>query len=342
MIKHVIIIAEAGVNHNGDIELAKELVKQAALAGADYVKFQTFKADKLVSKSAQKAEYQLQNSANGESTSQFEMLKALELSVEDHYILIDECKKYNIKFLSTAFDLEGLEFLNTLGIDFFKSPSGELTNLPYLIKMAKMGKPIVISTGMANLDEINAAIGVFEKYGISKSLITVLHCNTEYPTPMNHVNLKAMNQIRDIFNVSIGYSDHTLGIEVPIAAVALGASIIEKHFTLNRSLPGPDHKASLEPSELRLMVQSIRNIELAISGSGIKEKSPSEEKNITIARKSLHIKYDLPRGHIISENDLISLRPGNGISPMDIERVIGKELLIGKIANEILNLEDIK
>lgn len=318
-----IIIAEAGVNHNGDIGTAKRLIDVASDAGADYVKFQTFKAERLVSPSAQKAKYQIKNDKNSDD-SQLNMLKKLELSDADHKELISYCKSKNISFFSTAFDDEGISYLSSLNFDMFKIPSGELTNYPYLRAIAKTGLPVILSTGMASLDEIEKSINVLVSYGTKKSEITVLHCNTEYPTPMIDVNLKAMLTIKEELGVKIGYSDHTLGIEVPIAAVALGAEVIEKHFTLDRGLKGPDHKASLEPNELKEMVKSIRNIEKAISGNGIKEASLSEKKNIDIARKSIHLSKDLTSGSIINEQDIISLRPGDGICTMNWESIIGK------------------
>ena len=320
-----IIIAEAGVNHNGDIETAKKLIDVASDAGVDYVKFQTFKADRLVSPLAQKAKYQIKNDKNSDD-SQLNMLKKLELSDADHKELISYCKSKNISFFSTAFDEEGISYLSSLNFDMFKIPSGELTNYPYLKAIAKTGLPVILSTGMANLDEIEKSINVLVSYGTKKSEITVLHCNTEYPTPMIDVNLKAMLTIKEKLGVSIGYSDHTLGLEVPIAAVALGAKIIEKHFTIDRSLKGPDHKASLEPNELKEMVIAIRNIEMAISGNGLKEASLSEKKNIYIARKSIHLSKDLTTGSIISEQDIISLRPGDGICTMNWEEIIGKQV----------------
>jgi len=337
----VIIIAEAGVNHNGDFENAKKLILAAANAGADYVKFQTFKADKLVSKHAKKAEYQKANLKEDGDT-QYDMLKKLEMSEAWHYELINYANECGIKFLSTGFDEDSIDFLDSLNIDLFKVPSGEITNKPYLEHIAKKGKPIVISTGMSNLEEIKDAIEVILNHKIPKDLITILHCNTEYPTPMQDVNLLAMNTIQNELGVQVGYSDHTLGIEVPIAAVALGAVLIEKHFTLDRNLPGPDHLASLNPDELKSMVQAIRNIELAISGNGIKTPSESEINNIAIARKSIHIKNDLPSGHVITESDLIALRPGDGISPMVWETIIGKKLIVNKIKFDILKFSDIQ
>jgi N,N'-diacetyllegionaminate synthase len=327
--KKTIIIAEAGVNHNGDIDSAKRLIDAAVDAKVDYVKFQSFKAYKLVSKEAKKAEYQSKNINDGDD-SQYNMLKKLELSHEDHLELITYCKHKNIQFLSTAFDVEGIKYLNDLGLTFFKIPSGEITNYPYLKAIAECKKPVILSTGMCFEYEISEAIGVLLKHGLSIDQISILHCNTEYPTPMKDVNLKAMLTIKEKFGVSIGYSDHTLGIEVPIAAVALGATIIEKHFTLDRNLPGPDHLASLEPNELTAMVTAIRNIELATSGNGVKEPSESEKKNIAIARKSIHVNKNLKAGHTISEEDITTMRPGDGISAMEWENVIGKELVVNK------------
>ena len=336
----VIIIAEAGVNHNGDIQLAKKLIDVAVDAGVDYVKFQTFKADSLVSKSAKKAIYQSVNINDG-NDSQYAMLKNLELSHENHLELITYCSEKNIQFFSTAFDVEGVNYLNDLGLSFFKIPSGEITNYPYLKAVALCGKPAIMSTGMCSEMEIKAALDVLMKFGLKKEFISILHCNTEYPTPMKDVNLKAMLAIQKTFGVQVGYSDHTLGIEIPIAAVALGATIIEKHFTLDRTLPGPDHLASLEPTELKAMVTAIRNIELALSGDGIKMPSESETKNITIARKSIHINKNLQKGHTITENDIISLRPGDGISSMEWENIIGKKLNTNKKEFDKLLISDL-
>lgn len=340
-VKHVMVIAEAGVNHNGDINKALDLIDVAAEAGADFVKFQTFKAEKIVNPTARKADYQ-KNNMKGDEDTQFGMLKKLEMGENWYPVLIKRCKEKGINFLSTGFDTESIDFLNALEIPFYKIPSGEITNKPYLQHIARKGKDIILSTGMANLNEVKAAINVIIHEGIEKANITVLHCNTEYPTPMEDVNLLAMNQIAKELEVKVGYSDHTLGIEVPIAAVALGACVIEKHFTLDRNLPGPDHAASLEPDELKAMVQAIRNIEKAISGSGVKEPSPSEKKNISIARKSLHLNRDLRKAEVIHEDDLISLRPGDGISPMDIEKVLGKELLLDLSEGTKLLMEHFK
>jgi len=335
----VIIIAEAGVNHNGDYENAKKLIQAASNAGADYVKFQTFKADKLVSKDAKKADYQIANSKQGGDT-QYEMLKKLEISEAWHYDLIKYANECGIKFLSTGFDEQSIDFLDSLNIDLFKVPSGEITNKPYLEHIAKKRKPIIISTGMSTIEEIGEAINILNENKISKEDITILHCNTEYPTPMKDVNLLAMNSIRKQFCIKVGYSDHTMGIEVPIAAVALGARVIEKHFTLDKQMEGPDHKASLDPDELKEMVKAIRNIELALSGDGIKKPSESESKNITVARKSIYLNKDLFRGHLITEEDLIALRPGDGISPMEWNNVINRKLITDKNKFEKLLLSD--
>jgi N,N'-diacetyllegionaminate synthase len=320
---HTLIIAEAGVNHNGDFELAKKLVLAAAETGADFVKFQTFKADKIVSKSAKKAAYQERNINDGDD-SQYAMLKKLEMPEEWHSKLIQYANEQGIKFLSTGFDNESIDFLDKLGSPLFKIPSGEITNKPYLKHIAGKGKPVIISTGMANLEEIKAALDVLIENGLPIEEITVLHCNTEYPTPMEDVNLKAMLSIQYELGVKIGYSDHTQGIEVSIAAVALGATVIEKHFTLDRNLPGPDHKASLEPNELKAMVQAIRNIEKAVSGSGIKEPSSSEQKNIAVARKSIVAAIPIKKGELLTEENITVKRPGNGISPMLWDKIIGQ------------------
>lgn len=319
-----LIIAEAGVNHNGDLLLAKHLIDVAAEAGADYVKFQTFSADRIVSQSASKAEYQQQ--VTDASETQYEMLKRLELSNEMHLELIKHCEEKSIKFLSTGFDIESVDLLVGLGIDLIKIPSGEITNLPYLRYIGLLGLPVILSTGMSTMDEIGNALTVLESSGLSRTQITVLHCTTEYPTPMVEVNLRALNSINKTFGVVVGYSDHTVGIEVSIAAVALGASVIEKHFTLDRSLPGPDHKASLEPNELIAMVKAIRNIEVSF-GSGIKEPTLSEIKNLRIARKSIMAKQQIVKGEILSTTNLTVKRPADGISPMHWD------LLVGQIAS---------
>ncbi|MEO8475080.1 MAG: N-acetylneuraminate synthase [Chryseolinea sp.] len=335
----VIIIAEAGVNHNGDIGLAKKLIDTAAEAGADYVKFQTFKAEKLVSPSARKAEYQQVNDSD-KDTSQFSMLKRLELDAGMHRELMEYAAQKRIGFLSTGFDPESLDLLYELGIELYKIPSGEITNLPLLEKIASFGKPVIISTGMATLQDIDDAIGALISGGINKTNITVLHCNTQYPTPMEDVNLRAMQTIANSFQVKVGYSDHTLGIEVPIASVALGACVVEKHFTLDRTLPGPDHAASLEPNELAQMVSAIRNIELAL-GTAFKEPSPSELPNMAVARKSVHLVFERKQGDLLIEDDLIMLRPGDGISPMNFRSTIGRRLLRDLPAGHKLNWSDL-
>lgn len=320
--KKTLIIAEAGVNHNGSLETARQLIDVAAEAGADYVKFQTFKANKLVTKTAARAEYQ--NTNTKDSASQYEMLQKLELSEADHLELVAYCQEKKINFLSTGFDLDSLEFLSRLGITVAKIPSGEITNLPYLEKAAALFPEIILSTGMATIEEIKDAFQTLVNAGANRSTVTILHCNTEYPTPMEDVNLKAMLHIENELGTAIGYSDHTLGIEVPIAAVALGATVIEKHFTLSRSLPGPDHRASLEPAELTAMVLAIRNIEKAIGGSGIKEPSKSEMKNKPVARKSIVAYRPIKKGEFFSEQNLTIKRPGHGISPMKWHNIIGQ------------------
>ena len=321
--KHVMIIAEAGVNHNGSMENAFRLVDAAADAGVDYIKFQTFKAEELVSSSAKKADYQIQNTRNSEET-QLQMLQKLELSQEQHAELIAYCQQNNIQFFSTAFDLDSLEYLHEVGLKMVKIPSGEITNLPYLRKAASLFRQVILSTGMTTISEIKDAVTVFTDAGIPKENITILHCNTEYPTPMDDVNLKAMLHIQEVFGTEVGYSDHTLGIEVPIAAVALGASIVEKHFTLDKKMNGPDHSASLEPDELKAMVSAIRNLEKALSGSGMKEVSPSEQKNLAIARKSIVATKEIHKGELFTEKNIGVKRPGTGISPMKWDEVIGK------------------
>lgn len=320
--KRTLIIAEAGVNHNGDITKAKALIDKGAEAGVDYVKFQTFKAGNLVTKQAKRAAYQDRNTQDNDT--QYEMLKKLELSQAVHQELIDYCAQKGVQFLSTGFDFESLEFLAGLGITIAKIPSGEITNLPYLRKVATLFPEVILSTGMANISEIKDAVKVLTDNGVSKDKITVLHCNTEYPTPMEDVNLKAMLHIHRELGVPVGYSDHTLGIEVPIAAVALGAMVIEKHFTLDKTLPGPDHKASLEPDELKAMVMAIRNIEKAVAGSGLKEVSASEVKNKPIVRKSIVAAKRIVKGEFFTVENLTVKRPGMGISPMQWDEVIGK------------------
>lgn len=316
----VFIIAEAGVNHNGSMEIAKKLIDVAHEAGADAVKFQTFKADKLVSKSAQKAAYQKESTDASES--QYEMLKRLELSAEAHKELMAYCAQKPIEFLSTPFDIESIDMLNELGMKKYKIPSGEITNLPYLRHIGKLKKKVILSTGMSTLAEVKAALGVLTKAGTPKENITILHATTEYPCPIDEVNLGAMQSISCSLGTKIGYSDHTKGIEVPIAAVALRASVIEKHFTLDRNMQGPDHKASLEPDELREMIRAIRNIELSL-GDGIKRPSKSELKNIAIARKSIVASCAIKKGEVFSEQNLTAKRAGEGKSPMLWDEVIG-------------------
>lgn len=336
--RKVLIIAEAGVNHNGSMDMAKQLVDMAAEAGADYVKFQTFKTEKLVSATAKKADYQ---TLNTNADSQFEMLKKLELSVEQHHELIAYCKQKNIKFLSTAFDLDSIDLLNSLNIQLFKIPSGEITNLPYLEKIGFLNKDVIVSTGMCVMSEIEDAITVLVKAGTNRNQISVLHCTTDYPTAMSDVNLRAMLSIQKQLNVPVGYSDHTLGIEVAIAAIAMGATIIEKHFTLDKSLPGPDHKASLEPDELKNLVKAIRNVEQAL-GKSDKEPTEMEQKNMLVARKSIHLSHSLSKGSIITEKDLSMKRPGDGISPMKMKEVVGKKLKTNLETEHKLSWEDLE
>ncbi|PTX16337.1 N-acetylneuraminate synthase [Halanaerobium congolense] len=313
------IIAEAGVNHNGSIDLAKRLIDKAVWVGVDAVKFQTFTADKLVTKTAKKADYQ--NKTTTEKN-QYEMLKKLELKTKDFQILKDYCDQKGIKFMSSPFDLDSIDLLKEIGLDIWKIPSGEITNYPYLKKIAELKQNIIMSTGMANLSEIESALNLLKENGAED--ITVLHCNTEYPTPMEDVNLKAMLTIKEAFKVDVGYSDHTKGIEIPTAAVALGAKVIEKHFTLDNSMEGPDHRASLEPKELKHMVDAIRNVENAL-GDGIKKPSESESKNKDISRKSIVAAKEIKQGEIFSKNNLTIKRPGNGINPMQWPNILGKK-----------------
>lgn len=330
-----LIIAEAGVNHNGDIKLAKKLIDIAADAGADLVKFQTFNTDRLITQSAPKADYQIL--ATDKKESQHSMLRKLELTEAAHHELITHCASRRIGFFSTAFDIESINMLVGLGQKFFKIPSGEITNLPYLRHIGQFGGTIIISTGMSNMDEIAAAISLLEVSGTARTKITVLHCTTAYPVPMQEVNLRAMQNIQNVFNVSVGYSDHTLGIEIPIAAVALGATVIEKHFTIDRNLPGPDHKASLEPAELMSMIDAIRNIEMAV-GDGIKRIMPSETENLNVIRKSIVARNIIRGGQVISSEDLTTKRPGNGISPMRWEEIIGRVAKRDFFPDELIEL----
>lgn len=333
MKERILIIAEAGVNHNGDIQMAKRLIDEAAAAGADLVKFQTFKASRQVTLGAKKAEYQIQTTDSSES--QHAMLKRLELTEAMHYELIAYCASRHIGFFSTGFDIECVDLLVRMGQEQFKIPSGEITNLPYLRHIGRLGKKIILSTGMATLGEIETAIDVLENAGTPRSMLTVLHCTTEYPTPMAEVNLRAMQSLRTAFGVDVGYSDHTQGIEVAIAAVAMGASVIEKHFTLDRTLPGPDHQASLEPAELRDMVTAIRNIEVAL-GDGIKRLTPSEVRNKFVARKSLVASRKIKVGEVFTVDNLTTKRPGSGISAMRWDEFLGKKAQRDFSADELI------
>lgn len=329
------IIAEAGVNHNGSIERAKKMIEVAKECGVDYIKFQTFTAAKIANKFAIQANYQKKNLR--EESSQVEMLKRLELSDKDFSLLRDYCSEVGVNFMSTPFDLESINFLSGLGMDYMKVPSGEITNLPYLRKIASKGIPVIMSTGMCRLGEIEDALDVLYNGGLTTDYITLLHCNTEYPTPMIDVNLRAMDTLRSAFGTKVGYSDHTKGIEVPIAAVAMGATVIEKHFTLDKLLPGPDHVASLNPTELKAMVDAIRNIELAVGTTG-KCVSSSERKNIVIARKSIIAARDIKTGEIFTEDNLTVKRPGNGVSPMKWDEVIGQRAIRDFREDELIEL----
>ena len=324
MTSRTLIIAEAGVNHNGDLALARQLIDVAAVAGADLVKFQTFTADRLATRTAQKADYQNRTTTSTES--QHEMLSRLELTDAMHHELIAHCATRKIDFFSTGFDIESVDLLVRHGQNHFKIPSGEITNLPYLRHIGRLGKSVILSTGMANLGEIEAAIDALEAAGTPRAMLTVLHCTTEYPTPMAEVNLRAMLSIHAAFGVAVGYSDHTQGIEVAIAAVAMGATVIEKHFTLDRNLPGPDHKASLEPAELNAMVAAIRNIEVAL-GDGIKRLTTSEARNRPVVRKSLVASRAIKSGALFTAENITAKRPATGISPMRWDEVIGKTAL---------------
>lgn len=333
----VYIIAEAGVNHNGDISIAKKLVEAAAEAGADAVKFQMFKADKLAASNAVMAEYQKKNMESSES--QQNMLRKLELSEDDHIVLQEYCEEKGMDFLSSPFDIESMRFLLSIGMDTIKIPSGEITDFPYLREAAKSGRRIILSTGMCTMDEVGEAVDVLTKYsGGELCDFTLLHCNTQYPTPYEDVNLKAMLALREKFGCSIGYSDHTRGIEVPIAAAAMGATVIEKHFTLDRNMEGPDHKASLEPGELKAMVESIRHIEAAL-GDGVKRVTDSERANIAVARKSIVAAIEIKQGDIFTEENLTTKRPGDGISPMRWSEIIGKAADSNYAADEEITID---
>lgn len=335
MTNRTLIIAEAGVNHNGDLALAKQLIDVAAEAGVDLVKFQTFSADRQATRTAEKADYQAQTTGNKES--QHQMLRRLELTEAMHKELIAHCAARNVEFFSTGFDIESIDLLLSLGQDHFKIPSGEITNLPYLRHVGQLGKAVILSTGMATLGDIEAALDVLEQAGTVRAQITVLHCTTEYPTAMNDVNLRAMQSIHAAFGVAVGYSDHTQGIEVAIAAVAMGATVIEKHFTLDRNLPGPDHRASLEPAELKAMVAAIRNIEVAL-GDGVKRLTPGEARNKPVARKSLVASRAIKVGEIFSAQNITTKRPGTGISPMRWDEVIGRAAPRDIAADEVIEL----
>lgn len=332
---HVIIIAEAGVNHNGDYDRAVAMIHAAKAAGADYVKFQTAVPELVISSVAPKAEYQKETT--GAEESQLEMCRKIHLRLEDYAPLAEICREVGIGFMSTPFDLVSIDCLAPLGMDYWKIPSGEITNLPYLRKIARKGGKVILSTGMSELCEVEAALEVLEDNGIGRADVALLHCNTQYPTPMCDVNLRAMEQLAALHPGAVGYSDHTVGIEVPVAAVAMGARIIEKHFTLDRNLPGPDHKASLEPAELASMVSAIRNIELAI-GSGEKHVSDSERPNIVVARKSIVAATDIRKGDLLTENNITVKRPGNGISPMKWDSVLGTAAIRDFLADELIEL----
>lgn len=329
----VLIIAEAGVNHNGNLDLAIEMVHKAKEAGADIVKFQTAKAENVISRYAEKAEYQ--KATTGSDESQLDMVKKLMLSNEDFIVIKDYCEKCKIQFLSTPFDLSSVDFLKTLKMRMWKIPSGEITNLPYLIQIAQTGGDIILSTGMSTMDEVKAAYGVLEDNGAGD--ITLLHCTTEYPAPFESVNLSAMITLRDVFGCKVGYSDHTPGIEIPVAAVAMGARVIEKHFTLDRNMEGPDHKASLEPYELKKMVEAIRNVENSI-GDGIKTPSEAEKKNISIARKSIIARKPIKKGETLTEENLTTKRPGSGISPMRWFDVLGTKAVRDFDEDELIEI----
>jgi N,N'-diacetyllegionaminate synthase len=338
--KKVFIIAEAGVNHNGDINIAYRLIDEAVKAKVDAVKFQTAVPELVMIPNAKKAKYQ--EKLTGSNENQLSMAKRIHLPLDAYKKLKDYCDKKKILFLSTPFDLKSIDTLEEINLSIYKIPSGEITNLPYLRKIASLNKPIIISTGMANISEIESSLKVFLDAGLEKEKISILHCNTEYPTPYKDVNLKAMLSLYNYFGVKVGYSDHTEGIEVPIAAVAMGAKIIEKHFTLDRNMEGPDHKASLDPKGLNSMVKAIRNIEMAISGTGIKEASPSEKRNITAMRKSIYLCKKVGKGALIEESDIISLRPGNGLTPMAWDSVIGRKTRRSMEPYEKLTFKDLE
>lgn len=335
--RHTIIIAEAGVNHNGSLEMARQMVRVAREAGADYVKFQTAIPELVISEFAPKAEYQKETT--GTEQSQLEMCRAIHLKLADYAGLAELCREEGIKFISTPFDFKSIDCLRPLGMDFWKIPSGEVTNLPYLRRIARLGEPVVLSTGMSTLDEVETAVRILCDNGLTRSQISLLHCNTQYPTPMADVNLRAMESLRSLGCASVGYSDHTEGIEVPVAAVVMGAEIIEKHFTLDKSLPGPDHKASLDPVELKQMVTAIRNIELAMGDSEAKHVSDSERPNIAIARRSIVAARAIRKGELLTEENLEVKRPGTGLSPMLWDSVVGTRAVRDFGADELISLE---
>jgi N,N'-diacetyllegionaminate synthase len=329
---HVFIIAEAGVNHNGSVALALQLVEAAKASGADAVKFQTFRADLLATGTAQKAAYQKRTTARTES--QLQMLQRLELGIEAHHRIIEHCRQIDIQFLSSAFDAQSADLLEAMNVALYKVPSGEITNLPFLGYLARKGRPLILSTGMSTLGEVEEAVNVLQSAGVKQ--LTLLHCLTEYPAPYAEVNLRAMQTLKSAFGLPVGYSDHTPGIDIAVAAVALGAEVIEKHFTMDRSLPGPDHAASLEPIELRQMVAAIRHVEVAL-GTGIKSPAPCELPNLPVARKSLVAARSLPAGHRLANGDLDIKRPGNGLPPKFLPALIGRTLRAGIVKDEIIN-----
>lgn len=331
----VLVIAEAGVNHNGDVGMAIDLIDAARAAGADIVKFQTFSADKLTTRSARSAAYQRRNT--GQEQSQNEMLKRLELDARAHRRLQGHCRRRGIRFLSTAFDMDSLDFLHRMDLGLYKVPSGEITNLPYLRRIASFRAPVLLSTGMSTLADVDAAVRALLDGGLDRKRITLLQCNTEYPTPFRDVNLRAMVSMGRSFGVAYGYSDHTAGIEVPVAAVALGATVIEKHFTLDRNLPGPDHRASLEPAELTAMISAIRNVERAL-GDGIKRPSRSESKNTAVARKSIVAAVAIRKGEPFTSRNITVKRPGTGLSPMEWDKVIGRRAVRAFAPDDIIEL----
>jgi N,N'-diacetyllegionaminate synthase len=332
---HVLIIAEAGINHNGDIKTAMEMVHVAAESGADAIKFQTFSAEKVISASAPKADYQLKTTNPGES--QLEMARKLELAYDEFRLLVAECKKQSISFLSTPFDDDSIDFLVELDLGTFKIPSGEITNFPYLRKIGRLNKKVILSTGMANLGEVESAINILDQAGTKREEITILHCTTDYPTQYEDVNLAAMLTLKHAFKLPVGYSDHSLGIEIPIAAVAMGARVIEKHFTLNKAMTGPDHAASVSPEELSAMVKAIRHVEIAM-GDGIKKAASGEKKNKPIARRSIVTARSIKKGDAFTSDNIVAKRPGSGISPIHWDQIVGKKALKNFAPDELIEL----